>query len=215
MSDLPRKPVADDVDDEVKASGNGEVTARPDADVSPAMEEAPPVPESAGDTAPSPNGGPAMTEAPPPGDTPEPSRYPVDLRAQEAREGEKGPHVLDRHSGLTDEELRDRFRSGDVKNKASTFTDDQTAQQAVQGAVDKNADKIQDWLGRPEEGELRTEPVTYPEPVGRVLSKDDYLHNREPTPANTVTLVLRRDEGQPGFVVHTAMLRNRTEARTR
>lgn len=211
MSELPGKPEVadDDAPQEVKTPGNGEVTSGPDADLSPAMEEAPPAPDPTGDARPTGNGGPAMVEAPPVGDDTESSRYPIDLEAQE---GVHDAHVIERHVGRTDQQLGDRLADPRY-SIVSSFTDLETAQRAVQATVDANESKIETWLDRPDRFPRETlGPQSFPEPVGRELTRADYEQGQGSTPADTVVLALQRADSEPnGFVVLTAMLTRGTE----
>jgi hypothetical protein len=68
-----------------------------------------------------------------------------DLRKDEAA----GGHILRKHVGQTEEQLRERLeRERDITG-ASTYTDRSTAEHAVGAAIAQSQGQIQNWLGRP------------------------------------------------------------------
>jgi DNA-binding transcriptional LysR family regulator len=59
-----------------------------------------------------------------------------------------GGHILRKHVGQTDEQLRQRLDREPRITGASTYTDRQAAEQAVGAAIATSQDRIQRWLGR-------------------------------------------------------------------
>ena len=70
---------------------------------------------------------------------------PRDLSRDEAA----GGHVLRKHVGRTDEELRERLERERNISGASTYSDRATAEHAVGAAIALSQDRIQRWLSRP------------------------------------------------------------------
>jgi hypothetical protein len=67
-----------------------------------------------------------------------------DLRQDEAA----GGHILRKHVGQTDEQLRERLERESRITGASTYTDRAAAEQAVGAAIAESQDRIQRWLKR-------------------------------------------------------------------
>jgi hypothetical protein len=86
-----------------------------------------------------------------------------------------GGHTLRKHVGRTDAELRQRLRRERAIAAASTWTDRDTAQQAVGVALEQNRDKIDRWLNRP--GGHPNLVIDYDgdpsHPIGRTLRRGD------------------------------------------
>ncbi len=59
-----------------------------------------------------------------------------------------GGHILRKHVGQTDDQLRQRLEREPRITGASTYTDRPTAEQAVGAAIASSQDRIQRWLGR-------------------------------------------------------------------
>ncbi len=70
---------------------------------------------------------------------------PRDLSRDEAA----GGHVLRKHVGRTDDELRERLERERNISGASTYSDRGTAEHAVGAAIAVSQDRIQRWLSRP------------------------------------------------------------------
>ena len=74
-----------------------------------------------------------------------PTNGPVrDLSQDEAA----GGHILRKHVGQTDEQLRERLEREPGITGASTYTDRPAAEQAVGAAIATSQDRIQRWLNR-------------------------------------------------------------------
>jgi len=59
-----------------------------------------------------------------------------------------GGHILRKHVGRTDDELRERLDHERNISGASTYTDRATAERAVGAAIAQSQDRIQRWLNR-------------------------------------------------------------------
>ncbi len=59
-----------------------------------------------------------------------------------------GGHILRKHVGQTDEQLRERLEREPRITGASTYTDRQAAERAVGAAIAESQDRIQSWLRR-------------------------------------------------------------------
>jgi hypothetical protein len=57
-----------------------------------------------------------------------------------------GGHILRKHVGQTDEQLRERLQQERHITGASTYTDRSTAEQAVGAAIAQSQERIQSWL---------------------------------------------------------------------
>src|SRR5512140_559777 len=62
----------------------------------------------------------------------------------------RGGHTLSRHVGRTDQQLRERLEHERSISAASTYTDRQTAERAVQAAIQGGKQKIERWTERGE-----------------------------------------------------------------
>jgi hypothetical protein len=94
---------------------------------------------------------------------------PHDLSQDEAA----GGHVLHKHVGRTDDELRERLERERNISGASTYTDRSTAEHAVGAAIALSQERIQRWLNR--SGGHPNLVVDYDssQPVGRTLNRGD------------------------------------------
>ncbi|WP_409469022.1 RNase A-like domain-containing protein [Streptomyces sp. HC307] len=88
-----------------------------------------------------------------PGEDPKDHFYPLDLASQE---GIHGSHGVDKHIGLTDDQLRQRLRDQGNAPSASSYKDLASAQRLTQMALDDidNADRVDKWIERVEGGWL-------------------------------------------------------------
>src|SRR5271157_5705879 len=59
-----------------------------------------------------------------------------------------GGHILHKHVGQTDEQLRERLEREPHITGASTYTDRSAAEHAVGAAIAESQDRIQRWLNR-------------------------------------------------------------------
>ncbi len=110
---------------------------------------------------------------------------PRDLSQDEAA----GGHVLRKHVGLTDEELRERLDREQHISGASTYTDRATAEQVIGNAIADNNDRIQRWLGRSGGHSNLVLDYDADGPVGRTLNRGD----SQPRPCSHAVVVLKYD----------------------
>ncbi len=114
-----------------------------------------------------------------------------DLSTDERR----GGHVLQRHVGKSDDELRERFDREPNISAASTYTDRAAAERAVGETLAANRERIDRWLQRPgghpnlvldyegrdpigrslHRNQQRSEPCTRALVVLKYLPPDDYF----------------------------------------
>lgn len=148
--------------------------------------------------------------------------YPIDLASQE---GLYDSHPIDKHVGLTDDQLRMRLRDQPGAPAASSFTDLASAQKYTQAVIsnDANENRIADWIDStrkkiqlnpnydPNKSEIQ--PPLYLEfpgqDVGRSVSRDDYTNDGMNAKAEgksfvQVRLIYKHDLDPP-FIVLTAM----------
>ncbi|MFI9581007.1 RNase A-like domain-containing protein [Streptomyces sp. NPDC052236] len=157
-----------------------------------------------------------------PGEDPDNTYYPMDLANQE---GLYGSHPIDKHVGLTDDQLRQRLRDQAGAPAASSFTDLGSAQRFTQAALknDANENRIADWIDSTEKkiknnpnydpNKSEIQPPVYLEfpgqSTGRSVSRDDYAAdgmNARAEDKNWVQVRLVYKEGlEPPFIVLTAM----------
>ncbi|MEW2136239.1 RNase A-like domain-containing protein [Streptomyces sp. NPDC005409] len=155
-----------------------------------------------------------------PGQDPDNMFYPLDLANQE---GLYDSHPIDKHVGLTDDQLRQRLRDQPGAPAASSFKDLASAQKFTQAALEdiNNADRIAKWIESvekkkqnnpnydPNKSEIPPVYLEFKEPVGRSVSREDYNTDGMNAPAtekNWVQVRLIYKEGlEPPFIVLTAM----------
>jgi len=90
-----------------------------------------------------------------------------------ARDEAAGGHVLRKHVGRTDDELRERLSEERHISGASTYTDRSTAEHAIGAAIALSQDRIQRWLNR--SGGRPNLVLDYDsgQPLGRTLDRGD------------------------------------------
>ncbi|MGW1327112.1 RNase A-like domain-containing protein [Streptomyces antibioticus] len=146
-----------------------------------------------------------------------PYKYSLDLATEEEL---YGGHSIDKHVGLTDEQLTQRLRDeatgGGVQQlpAASSFTDLDSAQEYTQYNIRSNSAKIDKWLENPPPDPLKEDfsvaSVTGGGPAVPVITgRTAPVVNGHPTPpqdAHGVVTVLKYEPGlDPPFVVLTSM----------
>jgi len=110
-----------------------------------------------------------------------------------------GGHILRKHVGQTEQELRNRLeRERDITG-ASTYTDRRTAEHVVGAAIAKSQDRIQSWLARP--GRRANLVLDYDgdEAIGRTMNRGE-SQSRPCTHA----LVVLRSNGPNSYYVLTS-----------
>ncbi|MFC9619674.1 RNase A-like domain-containing protein [Streptomyces sp. NPDC056930] len=155
-----------------------------------------------------------------PGEDPQDHFYPLDLAGQE---GIHGSHGVDKHIGLTDEQLAQRMRDQNNAPSASAYKDLASAQRFTQAALDDidNADRVEKWIERVER-RRRNNPnwdpsaskldpaltLTFNETTGRTVSRDDYDAqgmNATASDVHSVQVALKyKPDIDPPFVVITS-----------
>jgi len=97
------------------------------------------------------------------------SSPPRDLSQDEAA----GGHVLRKHVGRTDDELRERLERERNISGASTYTDRSTAEHTVGAAIAVSQDRIQRWLSRSGGHPNLVLDYDSSQPLGRTLNRGD------------------------------------------
>ncbi len=124
-----------------------------------------------------------------PANTREPTRGASALVRDLSQDQAAGGHTLRKHVGRTDDELRQRLRRERNISAASTWTDRQTAEQAIGAALAHNRETIDHWLNRP--GGHPNLVIDYAgdpsHPIGRSLRRDA----DQPEPCSHATVVLK------------------------
>jgi len=83
-----------------------------------------------------------------------------------------GGHILRKHVGQTDEQLRQRLEREPRITGASTYTDRRAAEQAVGAAIAASQDRIQGWLRRSGGHPNLVLDYDSPVPIGRTISRN-------------------------------------------
>ncbi|MFF2021691.1 RNase A-like domain-containing protein [Streptomyces sp. NPDC058171] len=148
-----------------------------------------------------------------------PHRYDLDLATEEELHG---GHSIDKHVGLTDEQLTQRLRDESTGQgkvtipAASSFTDLDSAQDYTQHTIRMNTAEIDKWLQGPPPpaigdkeafsvASIPSGPLGAPAPTGRTAETVDDQATA-PKDAYGVTTVLRYEPSlKPPFVVLTSM----------
>jgi hypothetical protein len=94
---------------------------------------------------------------------------PRDLSQDEAA----GGHVLRKHVGRTDDELRERLERERNISGASTYTDRSTAEHAIGAAISLSQERIQRWLNRPGGHPNLVLDYDGSQPLGRSFNRGD------------------------------------------
>ena len=116
-----------------------------------------------------------------------------------AHEGLGGAHTIERHVGLSTDDLRRRAAS-EAKREVSTFPDLPTADRAVADVLRLRRDAIRRWLDRGPEG-LQDFEARLERDVGTVWRRDA----GRVVAGRTVVVVLAPSRRFPeGFRIHTA-----------
>ena len=94
---------------------------------------------------------------------------PRDLNQDEAA----GGHVLRKHVGRTDDQLRERLEHERNISGASTYTDRATAEHAIGSAIAVSQDRIQRWLNRSGGRPNLVLDYDSQQPIGRTINRGD------------------------------------------
>jgi hypothetical protein len=152
-----------------------------------------------------------------PGEDPKDHFYPLDLASQE---GIHGSHGVDKHIGLTDDQLKQRLRDQGNAPSASSYKDLNSAQRLTQLALDdiNNADRVEKWIERVERRKANNPSwnpdnssisppltLTVNEVTGRTVDRGAYSSqgmNAAASDVHSVQVALKYKEGiDPPFVV--------------
>jgi Bacterial CdiA-CT RNAse A domain len=88
-----------------------------------------------------------------------------------------GGHILRKHVGQTDGQLRERLERERRITGASTYTDRGTAERAVGAAIAASQDRIERWLNRPGGHPNLVLDYDSPTPIGRTINRgEDQTH---------------------------------------
>ena len=83
-----------------------------------------------------------------------------------------GGHILRKHVGRTDQQLRERLEQEHNISGASTYTDRATAERAVGAAIAQSQGRIERWLSQSGHPNLVLD-YDSPEPVGRTINRGE------------------------------------------
>jgi Bacterial CdiA-CT RNAse A domain len=100
------------------------------------------------------------------------------------RDEQAGGHILRKHVGQSEEDLRRRLRREGNITGASTFTDRTTAEHVVGAAIAQSQDQIQSWLRQDRHPNLVLD-YDGTEAIGRTMNRGE-VHSRPCTHALVV-----------------------------
>jgi Bacterial CdiA-CT RNAse A domain len=98
-----------------------------------------------------------------------------------------GGHILRKHVGQTDDQLRERLEQERRISGASTYTDRSSAEHAVGAAIAASEDRIERWLNRPGGHPNLVLDYDSPTPVGRTINRGE----SQPHPCAHALVVLK------------------------
>lgn len=110
-----------------------------------------------------------------------------------------GGHILRKHVGQSEEDLRERLRREENITGASTYTDRPTAEHVVGAAIAQSQDRIQSWLNRPGRHPNLVLDYDADEAIGRTINRGE-VHSRPCTHA----LVVLKYGGPNNYYVLTS-----------
>jgi Bacterial CdiA-CT RNAse A domain len=85
-----------------------------------------------------------------------------------------GGHVLRKHVGRTDDELRQRLEQEPNISGASTYTDRPTAERVIGTALAQSQDRLQRWLSRSGSHPNLVLDYDSDQPIGRTMNRGDH-----------------------------------------
>jgi toxin YxiD len=100
-----------------------------------------------------------------------------------------GGHILRKHVGQTDEQLRERLEQERHITGASTYTDRATAEHAVGAAIAQSQERIQSWLSRSGGHPNLVLDYDSEAPIGRTINRGE----NQSRPCAHAVVVLRCD----------------------
>ena len=104
-----------------------------------------------------------------------------------SRDEVAGGHILRKHVGQTDDQLRERLERERRITGASTYTDRSSAEHAVGAAIAASEDRIERWLNRSGGHPNLVLDYDSPTPVGRTLNRGE----SQPHPCAHALVVLK------------------------
>jgi Bacterial CdiA-CT RNAse A domain len=108
-----------------------------------------------------------------------------------------GGHILRKHVGQTDDELRERLYRERRITGASTYTDRPTAERAVGAAIAQSQERIQRWLDRSGGHPNLVLDYDSETPVGRTINRGE----NQSRPCGHALVVLRYSEPNSYYVL--------------
>lgn len=90
------------------------------------------------------------------------------------RDEAQGGHILRKHVGQTEGQLRERLERERNITGASTYTDRSTAEHAVGAAIAQSQSEIQNWLGQPGKHPNLVLDYDSDGPIGRSMNRGEY-----------------------------------------
>ena len=115
-----------------------------------------------------------------------------------SQDEDAGGHVLRKHVGRSDAELRERLERERNISAASTYTDRATAEQAVGEAIAASQGRIQRWLDRSGNRPNLVLDYDSSQPIGRTLNRGE----SGPQPCSHAVVVLKYSA--PSYYVLTS-----------
>jgi hypothetical protein len=91
-----------------------------------------------------------------------------------SRDEAQGGHILRKHVGQTEEQLRERLERERNISSASTYTDRSTAEHAVGSAIAQSQSEIQNWLSQPGRHPNLVLDYDSDGPVGRSMNRGEH-----------------------------------------
>jgi hypothetical protein len=85
-----------------------------------------------------------------------------------------GGHILRKHVGQSEEDLRRRLEREENITGASTYTDRSTAEHVVGAVIAKSQDRIQEWLSRPGRHPNLVLDYDGDEAIGRTMNRGEH-----------------------------------------
>jgi hypothetical protein len=132
----------------------------------------------------------------------QPSRHETGLLEGPSRDLDQdeqaGGHILRKHVGQSEEDLRRRLRREENITGASTYTDRRTAEHVVGAALAQSQDQIQRWLRQDRHPNLVLD-YDGTQAIGRTMNRGE-VHSRPCTHA----LVVLKYAGANGYYVLTS-----------
>jgi Bacterial CdiA-CT RNAse A domain len=108
-----------------------------------------------------------------------------------------GGHILRKHVGQSDDELRERLYRERRITGASTYTDRPTAERAVGAAIAQSQDRIQRWLERSGGHPNLVLDYDSETPVGRTINRGE----NQSRPCGHALVVLKYSEPESYYVL--------------